>query len=216
MWPADGAGFVRICRRSAVCLLLPLCLLAAVSCGDGASGGKTFGPPEEIEAELVPISEILKINDIVKLEDYIVLQNSGEGADCFYYVYSCPGLEYLYSFARHGRGPEEYLMPALIGRVQGPCHRYDCFLRGLRYGCCAEGQLPYGLAGPIPLFLGNQYGRGFPAARQASGRQERCQGAVECFGCNEGQHRKLLSKVAAQYGEELLYDIRRLSHIRFR
>lgn len=119
VWPADGAGLVRICRRSAVCMLLPLCLLTAVSCGDGASSGKDFGEPEEVEAEFVQISEILKINDIVKLEDYIVLQNSGEGADYFYYVYSCPELEFLYSFARQGRGPEEYLMPAAIGNTSG-------------------------------------------------------------------------------------------------
>lgn len=119
VWPADGAGLVRICRRSAVCMLLPLCLLTAVSCGEGASSGKDFGEPEEVEVELVPISEILKINDIVKLEDYIVLQNSGEGADYFYYVYSCPELEFLYSFARQGRGPEEYLMPAVIGNTSG-------------------------------------------------------------------------------------------------
>lgn len=119
MWPADGAGFVRICQRSAVCMLLPLCLLTVVACGGGTSSGKDFGELEEVVAELVPISEILKINDIVKLEDYIVLQNSGEGADYFYYVYSCPELEFLYSFARQGRGPEEYLMPAAIGNTSG-------------------------------------------------------------------------------------------------
>ena len=95
MWPAEGSGRVRICRRSAVCMLLPLCLLTAVSCGGGASSGKDFGEPEEVEAEFVPISEILKINDIVKLVDYLVLQHSGEGADYFYYVYSCTELEFL-------------------------------------------------------------------------------------------------------------------------
>ncbi len=53
------------------------------------------------------------------LDDYIVLQNGSEGVDDFFFVYSRRGMEFLYSFARRGRGPEEYLMPVMIKNTSG-------------------------------------------------------------------------------------------------
>ena len=61
----------------------------------------------------------MQMCNLVLLDDYIVLQNSSEAVDDFFFVYSRRGMEFLYSFAGRGRGPEEYLMPVLIKNVPG-------------------------------------------------------------------------------------------------
>lgn len=94
-------------------------LLLSVSCTNSGQMEKHFDVVKEIKAEQVFISEILNPNNIIKLEDYIVLQNAVDAAVDVYYVYSCPELEFLYSFAHHGRGPEEYLMPSVIKNTSG-------------------------------------------------------------------------------------------------
>lgn len=80
---------------------------------------KHFEINENLSAEYVEIDEIIEINNIVKLDDYIILQNVSEGVDDFFFVYSYPEFEFLYSFAGRGRGPNEYLMPAVIKNSEG-------------------------------------------------------------------------------------------------
>ena len=100
-------------------LLLSFAMAAIFSCADKSKAVKTFDVVKNLKAEQIPISEILNINNIIKLENYIVLQNTGEGGDYFYFVYSYPDIRFLYSFAHNGRGPEEYLMPSVIKNTHG-------------------------------------------------------------------------------------------------
>lgn len=100
-------------------LLLSIAIAVTFSCTDKSKAVKSFDVIKDLTAEQISVSEILNINNIIKLEDYIVLQNTGEGGNDFYFVYSYPDIRFLYSFAHSGRGPEEYLMPSVIKNTQG-------------------------------------------------------------------------------------------------
>lgn len=80
------------------------CILL-VSCSMNPRVEKTFPVVDKVEASYHRIEEILGIVNIIKLNDYIVLQNGSEGVADFFFVYSCPEMEFLYSFAKKGRGP---------------------------------------------------------------------------------------------------------------
>ena len=100
--------------------ILPLFILfTAVSCNTPHAVEKTFAKTRNLCAEQIGISEVLKINNITKTTDYLILQNSSDGAGDFYFVYSLPDVNFLYSFGKRGRGPSEYLMPALIKNTPG-------------------------------------------------------------------------------------------------
>lgn len=90
-----------------------------VSCADGDRADKVFGREITVEAEYIPVNELLEINNIVKLDDYLILQNGSEGVEDFFFVYSYPEIEFLYSFAKRGRGPNEYFLPAVIKNTPG-------------------------------------------------------------------------------------------------
>lgn len=60
------------------------------------------------------VDEILRPVDMVILDDYLIIQNDiMPNQDCFF-VYTLDSLHFLYSFARNGHGPEEFIAPALI------------------------------------------------------------------------------------------------------
>lgn len=84
------------------------------SCNSNSKVEKSFGPARELRAEQIPISELLKINNIAIMDDYVVLQNSSEGVEDFFFVYTRSDVRFLYSFGKRGRGPSEYLMPSII------------------------------------------------------------------------------------------------------
>lgn len=94
------------------------CILL-VSCSRNPRVEKTFPVVDKVEASYHRIEEILGIVNIIKLDDYIVLQNGSEGVDDFFFVYSCPEMEFLYSFAKKGRGPEEYMLPSVTKNTGG-------------------------------------------------------------------------------------------------
>lgn len=91
----------------------------AASCQRNTAAYKQFAVEKDLKAEYVDISELLQINNIIMLEDYLVLQNASEAVDDFFFVYSYPGMDFLYSFAKRGRGPGEYMMPGLIRNMEG-------------------------------------------------------------------------------------------------
>ena len=80
-----------------------------------------FPATYQLPPSLYPIHEIIKPVDMVVLDDYLVIQNEiVPDEDCFY-VYSLDSLRFLYSFARYGQGPEEYIAPALVQNGKGNC-----------------------------------------------------------------------------------------------
>ncbi len=101
------------------CIIILTIVFSVISCDRGRRADRLLEAARCIEADTVKISAILHINNIIKLEDYIVLQNGSDGVDDFYFVYSIPELEFLYSFARRGRGPEESMMPSVIKNTPG-------------------------------------------------------------------------------------------------
>lgn len=100
-------------------IFLILFLLIFSSCGNNTDVEKSFANKIDLIAEHIAIDELLNINNLVKTEDYIVLQNTTNSGQDIYYVYSCPELDFLYSFGANGRGPEEYLMPSVIKNTKG-------------------------------------------------------------------------------------------------
>lgn len=106
---------MKIFKYAAVALFASL----PVSCAVGDRADKVFGREITVEAEYIPVNELLEINNIVKLDDYLILQNESEGVEDFFFVYSYPEIEFLYSFAKRGRGPNEYFLPAVIKNTPG-------------------------------------------------------------------------------------------------
>ena len=99
-------------------IIFCIILLILTSCGS-ETAEKNFGEVKDVSAELIGIDELLQANNIIKLEDYIVLQNGSEAVEDFYFVYSYPDLRFLYSFARRGRGPNEYIFPSVVKNTDG-------------------------------------------------------------------------------------------------
>ena len=89
------------------------------SCTSYHGAEKHFDATVKINAECIIINELLGINNIIKLDDYLILQNGSEGVEDFFFVYSCPEMDFLYSFAKRGRGPNEYFFPAIIKNTPG-------------------------------------------------------------------------------------------------
>lgn len=100
-------------------IFIILAFLALVSCGKGVNQEKSFGKVSSISADTARIGQLLQANNLALLDDYLVLQNGSDGVEDFYFVYSYPGLGFLYSFGKRGRGPGEYMMPAIIKNTPG-------------------------------------------------------------------------------------------------
>ena len=96
--------------------LLTMCLVVILSfsCNNTEEVEKKFPLVQELKASEVPINEIIKFSGIYKLKDYIILRDGSENCDVFFYVYKNPGFQFLYSFARKGQGPEEFLSPSVV------------------------------------------------------------------------------------------------------
>ena len=73
-----------------------------------------FPETVRLEASITEYDELLVVNNITLLNGYLILQNGADNVDDFYYVFSYPELKFLYSFATYGRGPGEFMMPAII------------------------------------------------------------------------------------------------------
>ena len=101
------------------CAFVAFFVLLFVSCATEDKADKVFDVEKTAEAEYIPVNELLEINNIVKLDDYLILQNGSEGVEDFFFVYSYPEIEFLYSFAKRGRGPNEYFFPAVIKNTPG-------------------------------------------------------------------------------------------------
>ena len=101
------------------CAFVAFFVLLFVSCAAEDKADKVFDVEKTAEAEYIPVNELLEINNIVKLDDYLILQNGSEGVEDFFFVYSYPEIEFLYSFAKRGRGPNEYFFPAVIKNTPG-------------------------------------------------------------------------------------------------
>lgn len=96
--------------------LQKLLLACAVLCC-GCNGGKVakeFPIVKELRAEFIPHDQILQTTDLIKLDDFVILRNGSEHVEDFFFVYSYPEWKFLYSFAKYGRGPHEYLFPNVI------------------------------------------------------------------------------------------------------
>lgn len=110
---------MKIKMRLGVAVICAVVVMLAPSCRRDAADDKHFAVEKDLKAEYVDISELLQINNIFMLEDYLVLQNTSEAVDDFFFVYSYPEMDFLYSFAKRGRGPGEYMMPGLIKNTKG-------------------------------------------------------------------------------------------------
>lgn len=89
------------------------------SCKDKDASVKTFSSSLFLRADSILINEVIKFGDIYKLDDYILIRDAYENNIDFFYVYSFPEFGFLYSFAKKGNGPDEYLMPTVIKNMPG-------------------------------------------------------------------------------------------------
>lgn len=100
-------------------ILICLCVLASCSAPADRIVNENISRKIVLTPELQKIDEILKPIDIVVLDNYLVIQNDiVPNADCFF-VYTLDSLHFLYSFARNGHGPEEFIAPALVQNDSG-------------------------------------------------------------------------------------------------
>jgi len=98
-----------------------ICVVLLASCSESIDRvvNKIFPQELVLAPELYKINEVLKPVDIVVLDDYLIIQNEIiPNADCFF-VYTLDSLRFLYSFARNGHGPEEFIAPALVQNDSG-------------------------------------------------------------------------------------------------
>ncbi|MDR1339629.1 MAG: TolB-like 6-bladed beta-propeller domain-containing protein [Prevotellaceae bacterium] len=103
----------------AVYICLAIVLLSAVSCERKTAMKKEFPDVRELSANVLKINEIFKFGKIYKLTDYVVISDRSDNAENFFYVYRYPGFDFLYSFAKKGSGPLEYLMPTAFNQTPG-------------------------------------------------------------------------------------------------
>ena len=89
------------------------------SCIKTKEAVKHFPSVQDVKSVDIPVNEIIKFLWIYKLQDYIILQDGSENAEMFFYVYKYPGLQFLYSFAKKGQGPDEYLLPTVVTSTFG-------------------------------------------------------------------------------------------------
>ena len=102
-------------------ILSLFCVVLLVSCAPEADRivNNNFPITYQLKPLFHPIAEVIKPVDMVVLDDYLVIQNEIiPNVDCFF-VYSLDSLNFLYSFAHYGQGPEEYIAPALIQNDSG-------------------------------------------------------------------------------------------------
>lgn len=100
-------------------LLFPLSfflLFALLSCTNTEERitNKTFPVIHELQPQLCKINEVIKPVDMVVLDDFLVVQNEFTPGEKCFFVYSLDSLNFLYSFAHIGRGPEDFIAPALV------------------------------------------------------------------------------------------------------
>lgn len=75
---------------------------------------KKFEIEKQLPAQNIVINEIIKLDNIYKSGDYAIIRDGSAEGEYFLYVYKLPEFEFLYAFARRGRGPGEFLMPTII------------------------------------------------------------------------------------------------------
>ncbi len=102
-----------------LCLFCGLLLAGLFSCRRDAVTNGYFENVRQVRAESVPIGKVIRLEGIYKTENYIVLRDGSETAEDLFQVYSCPDFEFLYSFGRRGKGPDEYLMPTVVKGMPG-------------------------------------------------------------------------------------------------
>jgi len=107
--------------KKATIYLIIMCFIATLffSCKRTEEEVKNFPSIQEVNAIDIPINEVIKFLGIYKLQDYVILRNGYENTDMFFYVYKYPGFEFLYSFAKKGQGPDEYLLPIIVTSTPG-------------------------------------------------------------------------------------------------
>lgn len=102
-----------------VYIFICLCLLASCSSSVDRKVNDDFPQKVALMPELHQINEVLRPVDIVVLDDYLIIQNDiMPQADCFF-VYALDSMQFLYSFARNGHGPEDFIAPALVQNGSG-------------------------------------------------------------------------------------------------
>lgn len=80
---------------------------------------KDFAVSQTLRPSLKNFQEIIKVGHIYATADYMVLHNVYDNATDFFYVYSRPELDFLYSFGHRGNGRNEYMMPVVIENMPG-------------------------------------------------------------------------------------------------
>lgn len=88
--------------------------LLVTSCNNPEAYIKQFPEEQSLNADRIPINEIIKLGNIYKTKDYFIIRDIQTNAQYNFYVYSFPAFKFLYSFAPTGNGPEEYLMPTVV------------------------------------------------------------------------------------------------------
>lgn len=94
-------------------------VLCMCSCRQEVSVEKDFAVSQTLRPSLKNFQEIIKVGHIYATADYMVLHNVYDNATDFFYVYSRPELDFLYSFGHRGNGRNEYMMPVVIENMPG-------------------------------------------------------------------------------------------------
>lgn len=93
--------------------------MSVFACKQEQPVGKSFPASQALHPSFKHFQEIIKVGNICATSDYLVLRDASDHATDFFYVYSRPALEFLYSFGHRGNGRNEYLMPVVIDNMPG-------------------------------------------------------------------------------------------------
>ena len=101
--------------------IVKICFITSFSfsCNRTEKAVKHFPSVQDVKSVDIPVNEIIKFLWIYKLQDYVILQDGSANVDMFFYVYKYPGFQFLYSFAKKGQGPDEYLLPTVVTSTPG-------------------------------------------------------------------------------------------------
>lgn len=75
---------------------------------------RSFPETKELKSEDIHLNEVIKFEQMYKTKDYVIIKDGFRNASVFFYVYKLPNLDFLYSFAERGSGPEEFQLPIVI------------------------------------------------------------------------------------------------------